>query len=418
MSIRPRGRQFFNNPGPTNIPDKVLRAIDRPVLDFLSEEFLEIHRACFQGLKRVLKTEQQLFMYASSGHGAWEASTANVFAAGDKVLMIESGYFSESWTMMCRKFGLEVEVMESDWRHGVDPAAIEQRLRSDTAHEIKGVLVVHNETATGLSHPVKDVRKAMDAARHPALLLADTISSLACFDFRMDEWGVDVAVGGSQKGLMLPTGMSLTGVSEKAMAISAKGGGAPRHYWDWREMKARDPQRFIGTTPVHHFFGLQASLALLEEEGLDAVFARHARLARATRAAVRHWGGLNDTSDPTNGTKPAQGERGPNLTAAINGPELYCRDPARYSDSVTAVLAPEGHNVDKFRKVALERFNLSLGGGLGPLGGRVFRIGHMGDLNEPMLLGALATTELAMKVSGMPHRPGGAEAAVESLAKD
>jgi alanine-glyoxylate transaminase/serine-glyoxylate transaminase/serine-pyruvate transaminase len=415
VTLRPRGRQFFHNPGPTNIPDKVLRAMDRAVLDFLSEEFMEIHRECHAGLKDVLKTRQHLFMYAASGHGAWEAATVNVFSPGDKVLMLESGYFSESWSAMTTKLGLVIETIPSDWRQGVDMGALAVRLEADRAHEIKGLLVVHNETATGLAHPIAEVRKALDAAGHPALLLADTISSLACFDFRMDDWGVDVAVGGSQKGLMLPTGMSITGVSTKALE-AAKVSKTPRQYWDWREMGAREPQRFIGTTPVHHFFGLQASLKLLQEEGLDAVFARHARFARATRAAVRHWGGLNDTSDPRNGAAPASGGRGPNLTAAGNGPELYCRDPRRYSSSLTAVLLPEGHDGDKMRRHALEKYNLSLGGGLGPLGGRVIRIGHMGDLNEPMMLGALATTELAFKACGVPHRPGGVDAALEALA--
>jgi alanine-glyoxylate transaminase/serine-glyoxylate transaminase/serine-pyruvate transaminase len=407
VNARPRGRQFFQNPGPTNIPDRVLRAMDRAVLDFNSDEFVEIHRTCHAGVKRVLKTQQKLFMYVASGHGAWEAALANVLSAGDKVLMLESGYFSESWAAMARHLGLEVETVPAAWREGVRVDAVEAHLKADTAHAIKAVLVVQNETATGLSLPVADVRRALDGARHPALLMVDTISSLGCFDFRMDAWGVDVAVGGSQKGLMLPTGMSFTGVSEKAVAASAHG-KSRRHYWDWKEMGDREPQRFIGTVPVHLFFGLEESLKLLlEEEGLDAVFARHHRLASAARAAVTHWGG-----GARSGAKAGPG----GVDGGVKSIELFCADQSRLSDSVTAVLMPEGHDADAFRRVAVGRFNLSLGGGLGPLGGRVFRIGHMGDLNEPMLLGALATVELALKVCGVPHQAGGVEAAINALA--
>jgi alanine-glyoxylate transaminase/serine-glyoxylate transaminase/serine-pyruvate transaminase len=380
--------------------------MDRAVLDFLSDEFMAIHRACHAGLKRVLKTDQTLFMYAASGHGAWEAGLANVFSPGDRVLMLESGYFSDSWTTMARHLGLEVETVPADWRQGVRMNAVVDRLKADTAHAIKGVLEVHNETATGLAIPIPQVRQALDDAGHPALLLVDTISSLACFDYRMDAWGVDLTVGGSQKGLMLPTGMSFTGVSAKGLAASAKA-ATKRHYWDWKEMGAREPQRFIGTTPVHIFYGLEESLKMLEEEGLDAVFARHRQLADATRAAVRHWGG-NANSGATAGAKGIAGD--------VGTIELFCADESRLSDSVTAVMLPQGHDADAFRRVALNRFNLSLGGGLGPLGGRVFRIGHMGDLNEPMLLGALATVELAFKTCGIPYRSGGVDAAIASLA--
>ena len=406
MNAKPRGRQFFQNPGPTNIPDRVLRAMDRAVLDFLSDEFLEIHRTCHAGVKRVLKTQQQLFMYAASGHGAWEAALANVLSPGDSVLMLESGYFSDSWTQMASHLGLHVETVPSDWRHGVRIDAVVAKLQADTAHAIKAVLVVHNETATGLALPVSEVRRALDEAKHPALLLVDTISSLGCFDFRMDAWGVDIAVGGSQKGLMLPTGMSFTGVSEKGMAASTRG-KTRRHYWDWREMGGREPQRFLGTTPVHMFFALEEALKLLEEEGLDAVFARHNRLASATRAAVAHWGGHAKSNVKADAKGIADG---------VKAIELFCADDARLSDSVTAVMLPEGHDADAFRRTALNRFNLSLGGGLGTLGGRVFRIGHMGDLNEPMLLGALATVELTFRACGVPHAAGGVEAAIEALA--
>lgn len=391
MNAKPRGRQFFNNPGPTNIPDRILRAMDRPVIDFMSEEFLAIQHACHAGVKRVMKTDQTLYMYTATGHGAWEAAIANLFSPGETVLMIESGYFSESWTQMATNLGVKVEKLGADWRKGVDMATLTERLAKDKQHEIKGVLVVHNETATGMFVPMPEVRRALDEARHPALLLADTISSLASLEYKMDAWGIDVTVGGSQKGLMLPTGMSMTGVSNKALEVAARS-KMPRHYFNWQMMNARKPQAFVGTAPVHMFFGLQESLRMIEEESLDAVVARHTRLGEATRAAVRAWG------------------------AGGKGPQLFCQSDDRLSNSVTTVMMPEGHSSDGMRKAAIDRFNLSLGGGLGPLMGKVFRIGHMGDLNEPMLLGCLATTELAMKTAGVPFAPGGVDAAIESLA--
>ena len=391
MNAKPRGRQFFNNPGPTNIPDRVLRAMDRPVLDFMSEEFLAIQHACHAGVKRVMKTDQTLYMYTASGHGAWEAAIANLFSPGETVLMIESGYFSESWTQMATSFGVKVEKLGADWRKGVDIAKLSERLAKDKQHEIKAVLVVHNETATGMFIPIQDVRRALDETKHPALLLSDTISSLGSLEYKMDAWGIDVTVGGSQKGLMLPTGMSMTGVSNKALEVAARS-KMPRHYFNWQMMNARKPQSFVGTAPVHLFFGLQESLRMIEEESLDAVIARHTRLGEATRAAVRAWG--------------ADGK----------GPQLFCQSEDRLSNSVTTVMMPEGHSSDGMRKAAVDRFNLSLGGGLGPLMGKVFRIGHMGDLNEPMLLGCLATTELAMKTAGVPFAPGGVDAAIQSLA--
>jgi alanine-glyoxylate transaminase/serine-glyoxylate transaminase/serine-pyruvate transaminase len=293
--------------------------------------------------------------------------------------MIESGYFSESWTQMATSFGVKVEKLGADWRKGVDIAKLSERLARDKQHEIKAVLVVHNETATGMFIPIQDVRRALDETKHPALLLADTISSLGSLEYKMDAWGIDVTVGGSQKGLMLPTGMSMTGVSDKALEVAARS-KMPRHYFNWQMMNARKPQSFVGTAPVHLFFGLQESLRMIEEESLDAVIARHMRLGEATRAAVRAWG--------------ADGK----------GPQLFCQSEDRLSNSVTTVMMPEGHSSDGMRKAAVDRFNLSLGGGLGPLMGKVFRIGHMGDLNEPMLLGCLATTELAMKTEiGRAH---------------
>ncbi|MCX7363750.1 MAG: aminotransferase class V-fold PLP-dependent enzyme [Alphaproteobacteria bacterium] len=391
MNAKPRGRQFFNNPGPTNIPDRVLRAMDRPVIDFMSDEFIAIHHACHNGVKRVLKTDQHLFMYSSTGHGAWEAALANLFSPGDKVLIIETGYFSASWTEMAEHLEIKVETLSADWRKGLDVSKLAERLAADKQHEIKAVLTVHNETATGMVLPLADIRRAMDEAKHPALLLSDTISSLASMEYKMDAWGIDLTVGGSQKGLMLPTGMALTGVSAKALEASRKA-KTPRHYWSWDMMTGRAPQKFVGTAPVHMFFGLEESLKMLEEEGLDAVFARHGRLAEATREAVRAWG--------------ADGK----------GPQLYGQTPDRLSNSVTAVMMPEGVSSDPMRKIAVDRYNLSLGGGLGPLMGKAFRIGHLGDLNEPMLLGCLATTELAMKTAGVPFAPGGVDAAIKSLA--
>ena len=387
----PRGRQFFNNPGPTNIPDRVLRAMDRPVMDFLAPEFLEIHRACYAGIKRVFKTDQEIFFHASTGHGAWEAAVANLFSPGELVLVIETGYFSMGFKELAETLGLKVEVVQADWRTGVDISKVAERLAADKGHEIKAVLAVHNETATGMVLPLAEVRRALDQAKHPALLLSDTISSLGSMEYKMDAWGIDVTIAGSQKGLMLPTGMAITGVSSKALEVSRKA-KLPKYYFNWELMAQRKPQRFIGTVPVHFFFGLQESIKMLEEETLEGVFARHARLAEATRAAVRAWG------------------------AGGKGPQLFGTTEDRLSNSVTTVMMPEGHTSDAMRKIALERFNLSLGGGLGPLMGKVFRIGHLGDLNEPMLLGCLATTELAMKTAGVPFAAGGVDAAIQSLA--
>ena len=391
VNAKPRGRQFFNNPGPTNIPDRILRAMDRPVMDFLAPEFLEIHRACYAGVKRVFKTDQEVFFHASTGHGAWEAAVANLFSPGDLVLVIETGYFSLGFKELAETIGLKVEVVGADWRKGLEFAHLSERLAKDKGHEIKAVLAVHNETATGMVLPLAEVRRAMDQTKHPALLLSDTISSLGSMEYKMDAWGIDVTIAGSQKGLMLPTGMAITGVSKKALEASRKS-KLPKYYFNWELMEQRKPQRFIGTVPVHFFFGLQESIKMLEEETLEGVFARHARLAEATRACVRAWG--------------ADGK----------GPSLYGQVEDRLSNSVTTVLMPEGHTSDAMRKAALERFNLSLGGGLGPLMGKVFRIGHLGDLNEPMLLGCLATTELAMKTVGVPFAPGGVDAAIKSLA--
>ena len=390
MTKPARGRLFFANPGPTNIPDSILRAVSQPTADFMSAPFLKMYDGCMAGLKRVLRTTQHVFFYTASGHGAWEAALVNVLSPGDTLLIVETGYFSMGWTEMAEALGIKVQTVAADWRRGADTAAIKAALAADTGHAIKAVGVVHNETATGVALPILPVREALDATGHPALLMADTISSLGSFDFRMDDWGVDVVVGGSQKGLMLPTGMSFTGVSDKALAVH-KTSTMPKHYLNWTAMMGRRHKSFIGTVPISYFYGLAESLRLIEEEGLDEVFARHHRLAEATRRAVRAWSGNA-------------------------GPQLFCLDPQRYSDSVTAIMMPEGFNAEAIRKVCLERFNVSLGGGLGPLGGKVFRIGHLGDLNEPMILGTLAAVEMALGICGVPHAKGGVDAAMEYLA--
>jgi alanine-glyoxylate transaminase/serine-glyoxylate transaminase/serine-pyruvate transaminase len=385
-----RGYHFFINPGPTNIPDRVLRAMDRGAIDFTGAQFRAITEECFAGLKRVFKTDQTILAYAASGHGAWEAALVNLFSPGDKLLVVESGFFSLNWGMRGEAFGLEVETLPNDWRTAADPAKLESRLREDREHAIKAVLVVHNETSTGVVNDIAALRRAIDDARHPALFLVDTISSLASMDFRMDEWGVDVVVAGSQKGLMLPTGMAFTGISTRAIAATAEA-KLPRVYWDWRRLLGGTSQSvWNGTAPVHFFYGLQEALRMLEEEGLDEVFARHHRLAEAARRAVRAWR-QND------------------------GPEIYAIDPSAQSDSITAVQLPEGCDADRTRQVCLDKFNVSLGGGLDRLRGRIVRIGHLGDLNEPMILGAIAAVEMAMELTGVPHGRGGVQAAMDYL---
>jgi alanine-glyoxylate transaminase/serine-glyoxylate transaminase/serine-pyruvate transaminase len=384
------GYHFFMNPGPTNIPDRVLRAMDRGAIDFNAAQFRAVSEECFAGLKRVFKTEGKILGYAATGHGAWEAALVNLFSPGDKVLIVESGFFSLNWGLRGEAFGLEVETLANDWRRTADPAQLEARLRDDREHKIKAVLVVHSETSTGVANDVAALRRAIDAARHPALYLVDTISSLASMDFRTDEWGVDVVVAGSQKGLMLPTGMAFTGISDKALAASEKA-TLPRVYWDWRRLLDPSHGHWNGTVPVHLFYGLREALQMIEEEGLDNVFARHHRLAEATRRAVQVWRGNN-------------------------GPEIFGTDPDGRSDTITAVLVPEGHDADKVRQISVDKFNVSLGGGLDRLRGRVFRIGHLGDLNEPMVLGSIASVEMALDLAGVPHGKGAVQAAMDYLA--
>ncbi|MCX7384707.1 MAG: aminotransferase class V-fold PLP-dependent enzyme [Alphaproteobacteria bacterium] len=392
MTKKPRGRLFFANPGPTNIPDSILHAQAHHAVDFMDADFMALYNGCVDGLKRVLRTEQHLFFYTGSGHAAWEASLVNLLSQGDTVLIIETGNFSESWGRMATALGIKVQTVAADWRTGADVEAIRAALAADTGHVIKAVCAVHNETATGMVLPLPAIRAAIDAAGHPALLLADTISSLGSIDFRFDEWGIDCAVGGSQKGLMLPTGLSFTAVSNKAMELH-KSSTLPKAYFNWTTMLTRPHKSFIGTVPTSFFYGLQEALRLIhDEEGLQEVLARHTRLGEAVRRCVQHWSGNN-------------------------GPQLFCNNPARFSDSVTAVLMPEGFNAEDIRKTAMSRFNVSLGGGLSRLGGKVFRIGHLGDLNEPMILGTLSVVEMVLKMNGVPHSPGGVDAAIAYLAE-
>lgn len=390
---RQPGRQFLNIPGPTNIPDRVLQAMHRPALDFMTPEFFEVQVESKQNLSKILKTEGEIMVYASSGHGSWEAAMTNTLSSGDTILMCETGRFSESWAELAEAMGLVVQTVSNDWDKATDPDKVEAALRADTTHKIKALCVVHNETSTGMTHDVEAIGQALKASGHPALLMVDTISSLASMDFRMDEWGVDVAVAGSQKGLMLPVGLGISGVSEKAMAAT-RTATLPRKYFDWDGIKSLENGRlrFAGTAPSHLFFAMREGLRMLLEEGLDHVFARHERLAEATRRAVRAWG------------------RG-------NGPTLYCRDDAALSNSVTAVRMPDGFDADVFRGQVLTETNVALGGGLARLAGSVFRIGHLGDLNEPMILGCLATVEMQLKRQGIPHGEGGVAAAIAYLAE-
>ena len=385
MSI-PTGRHFLQIPGPTNVPDRVLRAIARPTIDHRGPEFAILSREILEGLSEVFKTSGKVVIYPASGSGAWEAALVNTLSPGDRVMMFETGQFAALWREMAGKLGLDVHYVSGDWRHGVDPDAVEAQLREDHGHRIKGVMVVHNETSTGVTSRVAAVRKAMDRSGHPALLLVDTISSLASIDYRHDEWGVDVTVAGSQKGLMLPPGLSFNAISEKALAAS-KSAGLPKSYWDWQPMLGANQSGFFPSTPATNLlYGLRESLHMLREEGLDNVFARHDRHAEATRRAVRAW-----------------------------GLEVLCLNPEEYSSSVTAVLLPSGHNADDLRKTILEQFNMSLGNGLGKLQGKVFRIGHLGDFNDLMLAGTLSGVEMGLALAGIPHKKAGVAAALDYL---
>jgi alanine-glyoxylate transaminase/serine-glyoxylate transaminase/serine-pyruvate transaminase len=382
------GRHFLQIPGPTNVPDRVLRAIDHPTIDHRGPEFAALGKTVIAGMKRVFQTEADVVIFPSSGTGAWEAALANTLSPGDRVLMAETGHFATLWKRIAERLGLAVEFLPGDWRHGASAAQIEAQLRADRGHAIKAVCVVHNETSTGVTSNIAEIREALDRAAHPALLMVDTISSLGSTDYRHDAWRVDVSVAGSQKGLMLPAGLSFNAISAKALA-AAKSARLPRSYFDWGDQLAISATGYFPYTPATNLlYGLHEALDMLLGEGLDQVFARHERLAEATRRAVRAW-----------------------------GLEILCANPVEYSAALTTVMMPEGHNADAFRKITLERFNLSLGQGLGRLSGKVFRIGHLGYFNDLMLCGTLAGVEMGLEVAGVPHRKGGIQAATDYLAQ-
>jgi alanine-glyoxylate transaminase/serine-glyoxylate transaminase/serine-pyruvate transaminase len=385
MSYR-AGRHFLQIPGPTNVPDRVLRAVDQAVIDHRGPEFAKLGAAVLEGLKAIFQTSDPVVIYPASGTGAWEAALVNTLSPGDRVLMFETGHFAALWRQLAERLSLTVDFVPGDWRHGVSAAQLEARLAEDKHREIKAVCCVHNETSTGVTSDISAVRRAMDAAAHPALLLVDTISSLASMDYRHDEWGVDVTVAGSQKGLMLPPGLSFNAISGKALKAS-QSAALSRSYWRWDEMLGPNQSGYFPYTPATNLlYGLREAIAILQEEGLENVFARHAAQARATRAAVRAW-----------------------------GLEILCANPAEYSSSLTAVVMPGGHDADAFRRIILDRFDMSLGAGLGKLKGLVFRIGHLGSFNDLMLAGTLSGIEMGLTLAGVPHRRGGVQAAFDSL---
>jgi len=385
----PHGQHFLQIPGPSPVPERVLRAIDRQVIDHRGPEFQKLGTEVLEAIKPVFGTTQPVIIFPASGTGAWEAAIVNTLSPGDRVLMAETGQFATLWRKLAARFGIEVDFLPGDWRHGVDAAAIEAKLAEDKAHIIKAVMVVHNETSTGCLSDIAAVRKAIDSTKHPALLMVDTISSLGSAPVKHDAWQVDVTVSGSQKGLMLPPGLSFNAVSEKALAAS-KTNKLPRSYWDWQEMISFNAKGFFPYTPATTLlYGLKEALTMLNEEGLENVFARHQRLAAACRAAVRGW-----------------------------GLEILCQDPAVYSPILTGVVMPAGHDADAFRKVALENFNISYGAGLGKVAGKVFRIGHLGECNELTLMGALSATEMAFTLMQVPHKAGGVAAAMASFTEE
>jgi alanine-glyoxylate transaminase / serine-glyoxylate transaminase / serine-pyruvate transaminase len=389
MTTSPRsGRHFLQIPGPTNVPDRILRAIDRPTIDHRGPDFARLGSEILAALKPVFQTAAPVVIYPASGTGAWEAALVNTLSPGDRVLMAETGHFASLWCEMARRLGLEVELLPGDWRHGVDPERVGAALADDRARRIKAIAVVHNETSTGVTSRIAEIRRAIEQAGHPGLFMVDTISSLASIDYRHDEWGVDVTVAGSQKGLMLPPGLSFNAVGDKALA-AARSARLPRSYWDWAPMLAANAKGVFPYTPATNLlYGLREALAILREQGLERVFARHDRHAEATRRAVRAW-----------------------------GLEVLCQDPREYSSSLTAVLMPDGADADALRRLILERFDLSLGNGLGRLAGKVFRIGHLGDFNDLMLAGTLAGIEMGLKASGLPLAASGVAAALDYLAQ-
>ncbi|HBX43502.1 MAG TPA: serine--glyoxylate aminotransferase [Deltaproteobacteria bacterium] len=380
------GRHFLQIPGPTNIPDRVLRALSRPTIDHRGSKFAHLSLEILEGLQRIVHTSGPVLIFPSSGTGAWEAALVNTLSPGDKILMFETGHFATLWRNLATELGLEVDFLPGDWRHGVDAKTVEETLTEDRAHAIKAVAVVHNETSTGVTTRVSEIRKAIDRAGHPSLLMVDTISSLASTDYRHDEWGIDVTVGCSQKGLMLPPGLGLNAVSEKARQAS-KSARLKKSYWAWEPILAAGKSGFFPyTPPTNLLYGLREAIHLLEEEGLNNVFARHDRHAEATRRAVRAW-----------------------------GLEILCADPEQYSSSVTAVLMPEGYDADDLREVILNHFNMSLGTGLGKVRGKVFRIGHLGDFNDLLLVGTLAGVEMGLALADIPFSRGGVAKALEYL---
>ena len=386
-SFKP-GKHFLQIPGPTNIPDRVLRAMSYPTIDHRGPDFAEIAKRVLDRIKRIFKTKQPVVMYPASGTGAWEAAIVNTLNPGDKILMFETGQFSYLWAEQAKKFSLVVDFVPGDWRHGADPKIVEQKLSEDKGHKIKALLVLHNETATGIVSNIGKIRKAMDSAKHPALLLVDTISSLASIDYRHDEWKVDVTIAGSQKGLLLPPGLSFNAISQKALDAYSKS-TMQKAYWDWKPMLENNKNGFFPYTPsTNLIFGLDEALNILMEEGLENIFKRHARLAEATRIAVKSW-----------------------------GLEILAKNPEEYSNTITAVLLPEGYDADNLRKMILDDFNMSLGMGLNKIKGKVFRIGHLGDFNDLMLAGVLAGVEMGLKKNKIPYKSGGLMSAIDYLSK-
>ncbi|MEY4966053.1 MAG: hypothetical protein RL274_1636 [Pseudomonadota bacterium] len=384
-----QGQHFLQIPGPSPVPERIQRAIDRQVIDHRGPDFQKLGHEVLEGIKPIFGTTQPVIIYPASGTGAWEAAIVNTLSPGDRVLMAETGQFATLWQKLAARWGINVDFLPGDWRHGVDAAAIEAKLADDKSHAIKAVMVVHNETSTGCLSDIAAVRKAMDAVKHPALLMVDTISSLGSAPVMHDGWGADVTVSGSQKGLMLPPGLSFTAVSPKALA-AAKINTLPRAYWDWQEMIAFNAKGFFPYTPASTLlYGLREALTMLNEEGLDNVFARHQRLAAACRAAVRGW-----------------------------GLDVLCTDPKVASPILTGIMMPAGHDADNFRKIALENFNISYGAGLGKVAGKVFRIGHLGDCNELTLMAALCATEMSLTLASVPHKAGGVAAAMASFTED
>jgi alanine-glyoxylate transaminase/serine-glyoxylate transaminase/serine-pyruvate transaminase len=389
MSEYVAGRHFLQTPGPTNLPDRVLRAMDRNAINHRGPEFGALGREVVAKLRRIFQTSGTIGIFPASGTGAWESALVNTLSPGDRILLTRTGQFSHLWELMALQLGLDVLTLETDWRRGADAAAMGEVLRQDREHRIKAVCAVHSETSTSCMTDIAALRQAMDDASHPALLMVDAISSLGCTEYRHDGWQVDVTIAGSQKGLMVPPGLSFTAISEKALAAS-RTGGSRRNYWAWEPLVVSNKTGFFPYTPaINLMFALNEALTMLQEEGFSAVFARHARYAEATRRTVRAW-----------------------------GLELQCADPTAYAPGVTAVRTPEGHSADKLRTIILERFNMSLGNGLGRIEDRVFRIGHMGDLGILQLMGTLTGVEMGLRAAGIPHRAGGIQAAMELLSSE